>query len=81
MVFLKPIVALPNAYQWRALLELAEVHQTARDDDLEDAPLDAYVVDLEPEIRAVDKAQPSCDVCSRAIWRARVPLCLVFSRA
>ena len=37
------------SYQRRALLELAEVHQTARDHDLADAPLHAYVEGLEPE--------------------------------
>ncbi len=50
---LKTVVGTPNAYQRRALLELAEVHQTARDHDLADAPLHAYVEGLEPEEQAV----------------------------
>ena len=50
---LKPVAVTPNAYQRRALLELAEVHQTARDHDLADAPLDAYVERLAPEEQAV----------------------------
>ena len=50
---LKTVVGIPNVYQRRALLELAEVHQTARDHDFADAPLDAYVEGLEPEERSV----------------------------
>ncbi|MDE3258733.1 MAG: tetratricopeptide repeat protein [Gemmatimonadota bacterium] len=53
MELLKPVVAVANAFQRRALLEMAEVHQTARDHDLADAPLDAYVASLEPKERAV----------------------------
>ena len=50
---LKPVAGTPNVYRRRALLELAEVHQTARDHDFADAPLDAYIEGLEPEERAV----------------------------
>ena len=53
LAMLKPVVAVPNAFQRRALLELAEVHQSARDHDLADAPLDTYIEGLEPEERAV----------------------------
>ena len=50
---LKPVAGTPNAYRRRALLELAEVHQTARDHDLADAPLDAYVDGLKPDEQAI----------------------------
>ena len=53
LAMLNPVVDTPNDYQRRALLELAEVHQTARDHDFADAPLDAYIEGLEPEERAV----------------------------
>ncbi|MDE2998855.1 MAG: tetratricopeptide repeat protein [Gemmatimonadota bacterium] len=53
LAMLKPVVGTTNAYQRRALLELAEVHQSARDHDLADTPLDAYIEGLEPEERAV----------------------------
>ena len=53
LAMLKPVAGTPNAYQRRALLELAEVHQSARDHDLADVPLDAYIEGLEPEERAV----------------------------
>ena len=38
LAILKPVVGTPNVYQRRALLELAEVHQTARDHNFADAP-------------------------------------------
>lgn len=50
---LKPVVGSPNVFQRRALLELAEVHQSARDHDLANTPLDAYIEGLEPDERAV----------------------------
>lgn len=50
---LKPVAGMPNAYRRRALLKLAEVHQTARDHDLADASLDAYVDGLKPDEQAV----------------------------
>ena len=53
LAILKPVVGTPNVYQRRALLELAEVHQTARDHNFADALLDAFVEGLEPEERAV----------------------------
>ena len=53
VVLLKPVVVTSNAFQRRALLELAEVHQAARDHDLAEAPLDAFVEGLEPEELAV----------------------------
>lgn len=53
LAMLKPVVGAPNAFQRKALLELAEVHQSARDHDLADTPLDAYIEGLEPEERAV----------------------------
>ena len=53
LTLLKPVSVTQNAYQRRALLELAEVHQTARNHDLADAPLDAYVEGLTPEEQAV----------------------------
>ena len=53
LTMLQPVVDTPNAYRRRALLELAEVHQTARDHDLADAPLAAYVEGLAPEEAAV----------------------------
>ncbi|MDE3258735.1 MAG: tetratricopeptide repeat protein [Gemmatimonadota bacterium] len=53
LAMLNPVSSTPNAFQRRALLELAEVYQTARDHDLADTPLHAYVESLEPEERAV----------------------------
>ena len=53
LALLKAVAVTPNAYQRRALLEMAEVHQTARDHDLAEAPLDAYVKGLAPEEQAV----------------------------
>ena len=53
LAILKPVVGTPNVYQRRALLKLAEVHQTARDHNFADALLDAFVEGLEPEERAV----------------------------
>ena len=53
LALLQPVVAVPNAFQRRALLELAEVHQTARDHDLAEVPLDAYVEGLAPVEKAV----------------------------
>ena len=53
LAMLKPVVGTRNAYQRRALLEMVEVYQTARDHDLADASLDAYVEGLEPEEQAV----------------------------
>ena len=53
LAMLKPVVGTPNAYQRRALLEMAEVHQTARDHDLANGPLDAYIDGLPTEEQAV----------------------------
>ena len=53
LAMLKAVVDTPNAHQRRALLELVEVHQTARDHDLADPLLEAFIDGLEPEERAV----------------------------
>ena len=53
VAMLKPVVGKPNDFRRRALLELMEVHQTARDHDLAEAPLDAFVDGLEPKEQAV----------------------------
>lgn len=44
----KAVVDTPNAYQRRAFLELAEMYQRARNHDLFDAILDAYLEGLPP---------------------------------
>ena len=54
VVLLKPVVVTSNAHQRRALLELVEVHQTARDHDLAEALCSKLsLTALEPEERAV----------------------------
>ena len=53
LAMLKAVVDTPNAYQRRALLELAEVHQAARDHDLADRRWTRSWRALEPEERAV----------------------------
>lgn len=53
LAMLKPVVSTPNAYKRRGLLEMVEVYQTAREHDLADSVLDAFIDGLEPEERTV----------------------------
>ena len=50
---LRAVVDTPNAYQRRAFLDLAEMYQGARDHDLFDAILDAYLEGLPPGEQAL----------------------------
>ena len=53
LAMFKAVVDTPNAYQRRAFLELSEMHQHAREHDLLDAILDAYLEGLPPSEQAL----------------------------
>ncbi len=53
LVMLKAVVDTPNAHQRRAFLELTEVYQRARDHDVSEVLLDAFLEGLAPDEQAV----------------------------
>ncbi len=53
LAMLKAVVDTPNAHQQRAFLELAEVYQRARDHDVSEVLLDAFLEGLAPDEQAV----------------------------
>ena len=52
LAMLKAVVDTPNAHQRRAFLELAEVYQRARDHDVSEVLLDAFLEGLSPNEQA-----------------------------
>ena len=53
LAMLNPVAVTSNTYQRRALLELVEIHQSARDHDLAEALLNTYVEGLESNEQAI----------------------------